>query len=492
MRRVLPGNPIMSLTHFLLTGIAAFSAICIVAVLFFERKNPASSLVWVLVLLFFPVAGFVLYLFLGSGFRVNKRKRYALKAMADDIYDNFIVKHLNLGRSRVYMDKNAGATRLLSYLKNQGDGVFTDNNNADIFTDGNDMFAKLLEDLRRAKSHIHVLFYIFRCTGIGSEILAILEKKASEGIEVRVIYDSVGTLMASDSPFAGLKRAGGEVQAFAPIFSNLNSHLRLNYRNHRKIVVIDGTIGYVGGMNVGDEYMGKNKSLCPWRDTHLRITGSAVWFLQERFIMDWAYSADADPHQVDVRTYFPEPVEGGEMGMQIISSGPDTYESPIKSGMLAMIYGARKSIYLQTPYFAPDESFADALRIAARSDIDVRLMIPEKSDYKIVHHATLGYARDLQQTGVKILKYHGFIHAKTMVVDGRIATIGTTNITNRSFTLDFEVNAFVYDSEFASRCVDIFKRDEESSTLLPSDYFDGLRVWTRAGYNFARMFSPLM
>ena len=482
----------MSLSHFLLTGVAAFSTICIIAVLFFERKNPASSLVWVLVLLFLPVAGFVFYLFLGSGFRINRRKRYELKAMADDIYNNFIVKHLSLGRSRVYMDGNSGATRLLSYLRNQGDGVFTDNNNADIFTDGNDMFGKLLEDLRQAKNHIHILFYIFRCTGIGAEILSILEKKAAEGIEVRVIYDSVGTLMASDKPFASLKKNGGQVQAFAPIFSSLNSHLRLNYRNHRKIIVIDGTIGYVGGMNVGDEYMGKNPKLSPWRDTHLRITGSAVWFLQERFIMDWAYSSDTDPHQVDVQTYFPDPVETGGMGMQIISSGPDTFESPIKSGMLSMIYGARKSVYLQTPYFTPDESYADAMRIAARAGVDVRLMIPERSDYGIVHHATLGYARDLQRTGVKILKYRGFIHAKTLVVDGRVATIGTTNITNRSFTLDFEVNAFVYDAEFAGRCVEIFRRDEENSLLLGPDHFKGLRVWTRASYNFARMFSPMM
>ena len=482
----------MSIHQLFLTGVALFSIACIVAVLFFERKNPASSLVWVLVLVFFPVAGFIFYLFLGSGYRVSKRKKYKLKAATDDLYNNYIIKHLNFGRSRVFMERHQNTSRLLTYLKNQGDGVFTDNNNADIFTHGTEMFARMMEDMRNAKSHIHVLFYIFRHDTLGREILSILEKKAEEGVQVRLVYDSVGTLMASDRIFRRLMRTGGQVQGFSPIFSSLNSHLRLNYRNHRKVVVVDGLIGYVGGMNVGDEYRGKDPVLTPWRDTHLRLTGSAVWFLQERFFMDWAYSSDENPHHLDVATYFPEPLETGTMPMQIIASGPDTYESPIKSGMLSMIYGARKNIYLQTPYFTPDESFADALRIAARSDVDVRLMIPNVCDYQIVHKASLGYVRDLHETGVKVYFYRGFIHSKTMVVDGEVATIGSTNITNRSFTLDFEVNAFIYDQAFAKRCEYIFHADSDESILIPDDFFDKQTLRTRASYNFARMFSPMM
>ena len=482
----------MTISHFLLTSVAVFSAICIIAVLFFERKNPASSLVWVLVLLFMPVAGFVFYLFLGSGFRISKRKRYSLKAITDDIYNNYIVKHLNLGRSKIFIDRHREASRLLTYLRNQGDGVFTDNNATEIFVAGKDMFERLKDDIRRAERHVHLLFYIFRNDELGREILAILEEKARQGVEVRIIYDCIGTMMAFDTMFHGLKAAGGEVMPFAPLFSNLNSHLRLNYRNHRKIAVIDGVIGYVGGMNIGVEYMGLNKKLSPWRDTHLRITGSAVWFLQERFFMDWSYSSETDPHKVDVSTYFPEPLELGETAMQIISSGPDTFESPIKSGMLNMIYAAKKNVYIQTPYFAPDESFFDAVRIAARSDVDVRLMIPRQSDYWIVHRATLGYARDAQDVGVKVYQYDGFIHAKTIVADGKVATIGTTNITNRSFTLDFEVNAFIYDTAFAEKCERIFRDDEKQSMLLPEGYLSAKGPITRASYNFARMFSPMM
>ncbi|MCC8191087.1 MAG: cardiolipin synthase [Planctomycetes bacterium] len=482
----------MTLSSFLFYSVAAFSLICILAVLFFERKNPASSLIWILVLIFLPIIGFVLYLFLGSGFRVNRRRKYALKAVEDDIYNNYIVKHLSLGHSRVFSERHESTSRLLTFLKKEGEGIFTDDNNVQIYTDGRDMFSDLLTDLRAAQNNIHLLFYIFRNDGIGREIISILEEKAKSGIEVRVIYDSVGTLMAFDTMFKTLKRNGGQVCAFSPLFSSISSHLRLNYRNHRKIAVIDGTIGYVGGMNIGDEYMGLDKKLSPWRDTHLRITGSAVWFLQERFLMDWGFSSETDPKRIDVSSYFPPPIDTGTIPMQIVSSGPDTFESPIKSGMLEMLYSARKTIYMQTPYFAPDESMADALRIAARSDVDVRLMIPKKGDYFATTMATLGFAREAQAYGVRILLYNGFIHAKTLVVDGRSATIGTANITNRSFTLDFEVNAFIYDKAFAEKCQVIFLDDELQCDPLSEEFFRHQSLLSRAGNNCARLLAPMM
>lgn len=482
----------MNIFHMLLAGFAAFSIICTLAVIFLERKNPTASLAWVLVLLFLPVIGFILYIFLGAGFKINKRKKYMMKGISDEIYDTYIKKHLNLGHSRIFVDRHESTERLLTYLKEEGEGIFTDNNAAEIFIDGEKLFARMLDDLRNARSHIHILFYIFRNDELGREIVSILTEKARQGIKVRLIYDSVGTLMAFDTMFRGLSAAGGEVQAFSPIFSNINSHLRLNYRNHRKIVVIDGVIGYVGGMNVGVEYMGRDKRLSPWRDTHLRLTGSSVWFLQERFLMDWGYCSDIDPHKIDIATYFPPPIGKGDLGIQIISSGPDTFESPIKSGMLSMMYSARKNIYIQTPYFAPDDSFFEAMRIASRAKVDVRLMIPQKSDYLIVHCATMGYVRDALDCGVKVYLYNGFIHAKTIVVDGLVASIGTTNITNRSFVLDFEVNAFIYNSGFAQEYEDIFHMDEESCEQLASDYFSRKSLAARGCYNFARLLAPMM
>ncbi len=482
----------MTISAFFLGSIAIFSFLCIILVLFFERTSPASSLVWILVLVFLPVIGFVCYLFLGSGFRLSKRKRYLFKAARDDLYNNYIVKRLNFSHSRIFSEEEQGAERVANYLRGQADGPVTDDNDVEIFTDGNDMFLRLFQDVRNAKHHVHVLFYIFRNDNIGKEFLAILTEKAKEGVEVRLIYDSIGTMMASDKPFRELMAAGGEVAAFSPLFSSLNSHLRLNYRNHRKVVVIDGIVGYVGGMNVGDEYLSRDPKMSPWRATHTRLAGSAVWFMQERFFMDWAYATGIDPEKVDVNLYFPDSVGLGDTPVQIVSSGPDTYESPIKSAMLGMIYAARKTVYIQTPYFAPDESFADALRIAAHSGVDVRLMISSLSDYRIVQCATLGYARDMQRYGVKIFSYEGFIHSKTVVVDGKVATIGTTNITNRSFTLDFEINAFFYSPEIGRQCEEIFLKDQINSVLVPEEFFKDKGILTRATYNFARMFAPMM
>lgn len=481
----------MSLINFLITFIALLSIASMLVVAFFERKNPASSIAWLLVLMFLPVIGFVLYLFLGSGFRISKRKKFEMKAIRDNVYDNFIVKHLEIRRRPAHFGRHGHYGKVLDYLQNC-DGIYTDNNSAEIFVSGERMFSRLLGDLRNAGHHIHLLFYIFRDDELGREIVSILTRRAREGLKVRLLYDSVGSMLSFDPMFKGLKKAGGEVAAFSPIFSTLSSHLRLNYRNHRKIAVIDGKVGYVGGMNVGVEYMGRDKKLSPWRDTHMRLTGSSVWFLQERFLMDWGYSAATEPAIMDPAAYFPKPLAGGELGVQIVSSGPDTFESPIKSGLMSMAYSARKNIFIQTPFFAPDQSFFDALRIAARANVDIRLMLPLVASHRIVQYTTLGYARQALELGIKVYLYKGFIHAKTMVIDGKITSIGTCNLTNRSFTLDFEVNAFVYDENLARGYEEDFIRDQANCIPLSPDFFAKQTVFTRACYNCSRLLAPLM
>lgn len=481
----------MSFIHFTITILALLSFVSMLAVAFFERKNPASSIAWLLVLMFLPVIGFILYLFLGSGFRISKRKKYEMKAIRDNMYDNFIVKHLKIRRRPAHLGRHGHYGKVLDYLQNC-DGTYTDNNSAEIFVSGERMFSRLLGDLRNAHHHIHLLFYIFRDDELGREIVSILTQRAKEGLEVRLLYDSVGSMLALDPMFKELKKAGGEVLAFSPLFATLSSHLRLNYRNHRKIAVIDGKVGYVGGMNVGVEYMGRDKKLSPWRDTHMRLTGSSVWFLQERFLMDWGYSATTEPASMDASAYFPQPIAGGELGVQIVSSGPDTFESPIKSGMIAMMYSARKNIFIQTPYFAPDQSFLDALRIAAHTNVDIRLMLPLIADYRIVQYTTMGYARQALELGIKVYLYKGFIHAKTIAVDGKITSIGTCNITNRSFTLDFEVNAFIYDENLAHGHDEEFIRDQANCVPLSLDYFSKQTILTRACYNCSRLLAPLM
>jgi len=470
------------------------SFICVGAVIFFERKNPASSIAWVLVLVFLPIIGFVAYLFIGSGFKVNKKKKYQIKARTDDLYDNFLRKNLNIAEALKFIEKHDNAARLMTYLFNEGEGIYTASNEAEIFLDGNPLFDRMIEDIRQAKNHIHLLYFSFNNDGLGRKISALLTEKARQGVEVRLIYDSLGSRAISSPPmFRALRRAGGQVRGFSPLLSNIASRFRLNYRNHRKITVIDGRIGYVGGMNIGDEYLGLNKKLRPWRDTHLRISGQAVWFLQERFLMDWGYSSDSDQDErLNIDKFFPHLKGEGRLGIQIVSSGPDTEGSPLKSGLLSMIYSARKNVYLQTPYFAPDDSIMDALRVAAQSEVDVRLMLPTLNDHTLSQMSALGYARQALNSGVRVFLYKGFLHSKTTVSDSLVSSVGTANINNRSYLFDFEVNAFIYDTAFAARCEQIFLEDQKNCLELTPQWFEEKSRLNNASYNFARLFAPLM
>lgn len=483
-----------SIESLLYTTIVVITLLFVAAVVFFERKSPTSSIAWILVLIFLPVVGFIAYLFLGSGFRVSKSKKYKMKAINDDLYDNFIRQHLDIADALKFIEAHENAARLITYLYNEGEAIYSSDNQAEIFTDGRDMFPRMIEDLRNARDHIHMLYFIFNNDDVGREIAEILTDKARSGVEVRLIYDSVGSRAFFSPPiFRKLRKAGGQVLGFSPIASNLSYHLRLNYRNHRKITVVDGRVGYVGGMNIGDEYMGRKKKLSPWRDTHLRLAGSSVWFLQERFLMDWGYTSDMElKDEINTSRFFPECEAGGNLGIQIVSGGPDTAENPIKSGLITMLHSARRNVYLQSPYLSPDSSILDALRIAAKSDVDVRLMLPTLSDHWLVHMAALGYARQIMECGVRVFLYKGFIHAKTAVSDGLVSTVGSANISNRSYIYDFEVNAFVFDAGFAARCEEIFLNDQANSIELTPEWFKKKSRLTRSVYNFARLFAPLM
>ncbi|MDL2317345.1 cardiolipin synthase [Desulfovibrio sp. OttesenSCG-928-A18] len=465
---------------------------CIIAVIFFERKNPASTIAWVLVLIFLPLVGFLAYAMFGSGFHVNKRKRYAIKQLSDSLNKRTMGKYLENQDECAQCDES-GLARMISYLNSEGGHRFTLDNEAEIFTSGGECFDRMLADMRAAKSSIHLLYYIFRDDSLGREVAATLARKAGEGVAVRVIYDSLGSMLGKERVFKALKKAGGQVAAFSPLFSHISSHLRLNYRNHRKITVIDGLAGYVGGMNVGVEYLGRHKRLRPWRDTSLRITGDAVGFLQERFLLDWASVSEDDMAKTDMHALFPPPPRSGRrLGMQIVSSGPDSSTGAIKNGLLEMLYSARKYLYIQTPYFTPDDSFIDALRIAAASGVDVRLMIPGLKENPLVSAATYSYAQQLLQAGVRVFRYRGFLHAKTMVSDGIAATVGTANIGTRSFALNFEINAFIYGRDFAARCEKVFLYDQTQCEELSEEWFKALRPAVRIAFGISRLFAPLI
>lgn len=477
---------------------AGLDIACIAAVLFLERKNPASTLAWIMVLLFLPFVGFVAYMAFGSGFPVHKKKRFNAKAARDALYDQYLVKYLNIppAHERRKRAPAAPTLRLINYLDREGDGIYTPLNNADVFYDGNDMFARLKEDLRNAQKHIHLLYYIFRNDALGREILEILAEKARRGVEVRLMYDGLGSLRWFSRMFTPLKKAGGEVQPFSPILFNLSPHIRLNFRNHRKLTIIDGQIGYIGGMNVGEEYLGRKKRLSPWRDTHLRLTGASVWFLQERFLMDWLHGKRQDPGPADLVKFFPPPLfdqSRENLGVQIVSSGPDTQEqAPIKSGLMDMIYSSVKETLIQSPYFIPDDSFMDALRIAAGSGVDVKLMLPGRGDHPLVYRASLAYASQVAEYGVKVYLYNGFLHAKTVTCDRHAVSIGSSNLDIRSFNLNFEINAFIHNRTFAENHAHQFYQDLLNCVPATAEQLRGKHLLDRGLSRVARLFAPLI
>ena len=299
---------------------------------------------------------------------------------------------------------------------------------------------------------------------------------------MRFCYDALGGRDVRTRDLEALRAAGGQIFDFFPSRMPL-INLRVNNRTHRKLVVVDGRIGYIGGFNVGDEYLGVNPKFGYWRDTHLRVQGSAVNSIQRRLLTDWNAAAPPE-HRVSWHDrYFPAPTESpGGVALQIASSGPDSSWERIKFGYVKMINSARRSVWIQTPYFMPDAAVLDALKIAARSGLDVRMMIPDKPDHLLVYPATLSYADELAQCGAKIYIYrNGFVHAKTVLVDHEMGSVGTANMDIRSFRLNFEVNAFFYDAELGEELRDIYLADVAKSTIFDRATAFGRRRPGRSG-----------
>jgi cardiolipin synthase len=371
-----------------------------------------------------------------------------------------------------------------------GHSLLTQDNNIKIYTDGNDKFDDLLKDIEAAKHHIHIMYYIVRNGTLSKRIIDALTKKAKEGVEVRFLYDAVGSMRLSKKIFRELLAAGGHVSSFFPSRIPL-INIRMNYRNHRKLAIIDGKTGYIGGFNIGDEYLGLDKRYGLWRDTHLRVTGSAVLQMQGHFLLDWDL---ASKESIDYDNgYFPISEHEGTAGMQILASGPDDEREQIKLAYLKIILSAKDRLYIQTPYFIPDQSLMDALRIAANSGVDVRMMIPAVPDHKLVYWASYSYLKGLLTIGVKCYLYEkGFLHAKTIIADDKVASVGTANIDIRSFKLNFEVNAFIYDEAKAGELSNIFINDMKDSKELTLVQYKSRPRLHQAVESVARLLSPIL
>lgn len=458
------------------------------AIVFVQRRDPKSVWTWLLVMYFLPIVGFVLYMLIGQD--MHKRRLFKTKEVTDKLNYSIRKQEESIYMHDCKLNDAEEYSDLVLYNLESSDSFYTDDNEVDIYIDGNDKFNALIEEMEKAEKYIHFQYYIIKSDELFERISKVLIKKAKEGVEVRVLMDGMGSRFLKKKDIKILNDNGVKTAVFfPPILKRL--HLRINYRNHRKIVVIDGKVGFVGGFNVGKEYIDKDEKFGHWRDTHLKITGSAAIALGARFILDWNYAAKDNLFSSD--KYMFQSVGDGNDGIQIISSGPDSARQDIRNNYLRLINKAKKSIYIQSPYFIPDESILDALQIAALSGVDVRVMIPCKPDHPFVYWATYSYMNDLLSAGAKCYTYdNGFLHAKGMVVDGNVACFGTANMDIRSFKLNFEVNAVVYSVKTAEKLLDIFLNDLTQSTQITKYLYENRPAIIRIKEQVSRLLSPLL
>ena len=455
-----------------------------------ERRKPEVIISWLVILAFVTILGFLFYIIFGSGLSIKTKRMLKRKMLYEGLYENFIweelVKLPELSPSeREIVSYNQRASKSLPYF----------DNNVDFYVSGKEKIEALKKDLLSAKHSINMEYYIFDDKGVGKEIMDILCLKAKQGIKVKLIFDSVGCLGAPRRFFRKLKRAGGEVaEFFPPLFGIRLINLKMNYRNHRKIVVIDGRIGYTGGINLRDDHMGLKKKLSPWRDSHIRLEGNAVYGLQNVFFNDWLFckKKHISSTELVMRGYFPKIEKCGNVVSQIVTSGPESENHYIKDGYIKMINSAKRYIVLQTPYLVPDDIFMSALKQAIKSNVRVIIMLPSKPDKKFVYLATQSFAREMVECGAEVYLYNGFLHSKLLMIDDTCVSVGTCNADNRSFALNFEINAFLYDKKTLLKCFDIIKNDINNSTPIDMTYFKKKPFTNKIGQIIFRMFAPLL
>lgn len=479
------------ITENIFTIIVIANILLSVVIVFRERRQTAQTWAWLLVLMFIPILGFVLYIFFGRG--ISKDKIFDLK-MQSKLGMNVEIEEQRQALQRDLFPHPPTAqvdVRQLVYMLTVFErSLYTTTNDVKLYTDGREKFDALIADIEQAQNHIHMQYYIYRSDSLGIEVRNALVRAAKRGVAVRVLLDAWGSTQVSLNFFDELKQAEGEVALFFPLFVPYINP-RINYRNHRKIVVIDGCIGYTGGFNVGDEYLGLVKKFGYWRDNHLRIKGEAIYSLQNRFLMDWNSQHTDEVHYA--KEFFPEIADQGKVSLQVVTSGPDSEFEQIKMTYLKMISMAKSEILIQTPYYIPDESIHEALKLALLSGVSVQLQIPNKPDHPFVYWATYSFAAELLEYGAVVETYEkGFMHAKTMIVDNGIVSVGSANIDVRSFRLDFEVNCILYDEQMAQTVRDAFFQDSRDSKPMTMTSYQNRGLIIKIKEGLARLISPLL
>ena len=467
----------------------AFLAVYVVVIIMvmvrvlMDNLQPAKTMAWMLVLTFIPMLGIILYFFFGQ---TTRKERKIWQYSMDQLTKHSMLEFVEQKRLHLPHEYR----ELINLFMNQNWVLPFKNNETEIYTSGYEFFPSLLMEIGKAEHHIHLDTFIISCDPLGQIVADALIDKARQGVEVRIIYDDVGSWKTKNRFFDRMRAEGIEIYAFMPVrFPVFTS--KVNYRNHRKICVIDGEVGFIGGMNIANRYVKGIKKLA-WRDTHVKITGAAVYGLQRAFLVDWFF---VSRELITDHVYYPaSKVAENDSLIQIVTSSPTSLWPEIEQGYVRVLASAKRYVYMETPYFLPTDPILFAMRTAALSGVDVRLMIPYETDTKIVEWASRTYVLATVKAGVKVYLYKaGFNHSKLLVADDSIATIGSTNVDFRSFENDFEANAFFYDKKIALKVKDIFLKDQEESVAL-----EDVRNLTHRSFlqrlweSIVRLLSPLL
>ncbi|MCO5240796.1 MAG: cardiolipin synthase [Chitinophagaceae bacterium] len=462
----------------------------------YDTHSITKTLAYLLLAMFVPVIGILFYFSFGINYR--KRKMYTKKLIADDNMSEKLKEEIYRYSKRIFDQSNAdvqSSRELAVMLVKDSQSPLTSGNEVKLLVNGEQKFPEVLEAIRHARHHIHIEYYIYEDDEIGNTIADALIQKVKDGVEVRFIYDDFGSRSIRKKIAPRLKAVGVKTYPFYRIVFIALAN-RVNYRNHRKIIVIDGATAFVGGINVSDRYINSEErpgSLF-WRDTHLRIDGPGVQYLQYLFLCDWNFCAN-DRLQPSA-LFFPPPSSlsfKSNKVVQIAASGPDSDIPTILFSLLQAINLATEEILITTPYFIPGESLLDALMVAALGGVSVKLLVPGVSDSVLVNTAARSYYGELLKAGVEIYLYHkGFVHAKTLVTDRKVAIVGTANMDYRSFDLNFEVNAIVYDNEIAGELADVFYKDIEDAEKIDAAAWEDRTTWKQLLEKTARLVSPFL
>lgn len=464
-------------------------AVSAIVTILLKNISPTKTVSYILILALFPFFGLVVYYLFGQQYRKTKifnRKDIINSNVVQSAKQDILKGGSDLSAINEQLDDKI---KLVKLLRTSEKSPLTLHNEVEILHNGEMKFHQLFKDLKEATSHIHVEYYIIKDDIIGTQFLEILCEKAQQGVEVKMSYDDVGSKISSKIKRL-LDKSGVEHFPFMPVFfSSLTG--KSNYRNHRKIVVIDGKVGYIGGINISDTYINTPNREGYWRDTHLRIYGEAVKVLQFHFLTTWDFVTDRSTEIKE--SYFPETDCKRDVPIQIAASGPDTDWANIMEAMLTAINNAEGYIYITTPYFIPNDQMLTALQIASKIGVEVKLLIPKDSDSWIAEHATNSYVEPLLEAGVEVWRYaKGFVHAKTMVVDDVFSTVGTCNFDNRSFNINFEINALIYDKEESIILKNQFIDDIKNSEKIDVDQWQKRPKFDKLKESFSRLWAPML